>query len=56
MFPSYKKKLVSIIWIGVLRASAMLSTFFSAIIISLVSPNSRKLDKIAQKHALSDSQ
>jgi hypothetical protein len=47
MFPNYKGKLQSIMWMGV--GSALLSSIFSAILISISIRTNRKVNKLSNR-------
>lgn len=46
MFPNYKGKLLSIIWMGV--GAALLSSLFSAILIKIAVDTNRQIKKLSQ--------
>lgn len=47
MFPNYRGKLETIIWMGV--GAAVLSSIFSAFIISIVIKNNREIKQISNR-------
>lgn len=47
MFPNYKGKLITIMWMGV--ASAILSSIFSAFLISITISTNKKIRKLSNR-------
>ncbi|GKU82937.1 hypothetical protein [Niallia sp. NCCP-28] len=47
MFPKYKKKLITIMWMGV--GAAILSSIFSAFLISITVSTNKKVTKLSNR-------
>jgi len=47
MFPKYKKKLITIMWMGV--GSAILSSIFSAFLISIAINTNKRIKKMSNR-------